>query len=155
MKFAKKLLLGLVALSLFSAQVFSKTQDTLENIQFVVVPESTQCTADDTALLFDIDDVVIGCSNLMKLSIIAYGLSWNPIKTYAYIQTLRRIQKRYTKIDGHKILFDENNNEINGVTFQFLYNGMKDKDLLPYAAGLAAIANTSRHFISGTKTILE
>ena len=136
MKFAKTLLLGLFTLSFVTAQTLA------------VSPE-------DTAIVADLDDVVIELDSNMSLGVFLSALPKNPLKWPSYINAMWRVNKRYKRINGNKIMEDDNGNQINGASFQFLYHGMKDKNLLPYVATLIKFINEHRRFKPGTKEILE
>ena len=141
MKFIKTILLGLFTLSFVTTQ-------TLAVSPFAVSPENT-------AIVVDLDDVVIELDFNMSLGVFLYALPKNPLKWPSYINAMWRIKKRYTKINGNKIMEDDNGNQINGASFQFLYHGMKDKNLLPYVTTLIKFINEHRRFKPGTKEILE
>ena len=132
MKFVKTLLLWLFTLS------------------FVTIQTLAVYSPKDTAFVADLDDVLINMSLGVPLSV----LPKNPLQWFSCIQAMLGIKNRYKKINGKRAMEDDSGNKINGMTFQLLYCGMKDKTLLPYVATLIQFINQHRRFKTGTKEIL-
>ncbi len=136
MKFAKNLLFGILSFSTFIT--------------------AQQHTPGNTAIVFDIDDTAIVIKNklVLKAKAVGIGLSFNLFKTYEYIQALRRMKNRFTKINGNKVLLDDNGERIEGATYQLLFNGMKDETLRPYVLAILSMANKSRQFINSMEKLI-
>ncbi len=136
MKFAKTLLLGIFTLSFVTIQTLA------------VSPK-------DTAFVADLDSVLIKRGPNLILSVFLSALPKNPLLWPAYVKAMLGVMKRYKKINGNRIMKDDNGNIINGLTFQWLYCGMKDPILRLYVVTLATFSNKYRRFKPGTKKILE
>ena len=135
MKNFNKSLLTLLALASFAAPIRTFAQNSPQ----------------DTAVIFDLDDVIIKKTKGYKAQIALYGFQLNPIATWSYIQGLMGIKSRYGK---DSTMFHKGE-KINGLTFDFLYHGMQDPLILPYAAGLVKKIEQSRDFIPSTEKIIH
>jgi len=136
MKFAKTILLGVFTLSFVTTQTLA-----------MYLPENT-------AIVADLDDVVIELDSFMKARTFFSAFPFNPLQWHTYIKAMMGIKNRYKKINGNRIMEDDNGNKINGAVFQLLYCAIKDKTLLPYIATLIQFITKHRRFIPGTKKIL-
>jgi len=93
---------------------------------------------DNTIIISDIDDVLIQKSFFLTS-----------------VAQLKNFVGDYKKdADGIKeALVDKKGHAINGITFHFLYHGMRKSYLTPYTAWMVEHLETSRRFIDGTEKI--
>ena len=110
---------------------------------------------DTTFFAFDIDDVLVESSMFHKFNLVVGGILYQPLNSYNWIMSLLQIKNSYKKdANGHREdLYDEDGNAINGLTFHFLYHGMRDKNIAPYVPWIINILEYSRTPIAGTVEI--
>jgi len=111
-----------------------------------------QPTSQDTGIAFDIDDVIAEHSFWRNTNLVMGGIWQDPLNSYHWISSLMNIKNAYQKdADGKREkLLDEQGNPINGVSFQFLYHGMRDRNITPYVPFVVESVETSRTPIEGT-----
>lgn len=111
----------------------------------------------NTVFAFDLDDVVLQKSFSHKGKLVLGGILQNIFTAPDYIGALMNIRKKYQRNSAgvKEDLSDEHGNPINGLTFQFLYHGMRDQRLTPYVSWIVNTMEHSRAFIEGTKKIIE
>src|SRR5438132_8333143 len=80
----------------------------------------------------------------------------NPHQIIQYIIAVFNLVKAFIKnSNGNYALYDDNGNKVNGITFQFLYQGMRDPYLTPYVAWFVETLEGSRCYIPGTIKIAQ
>jgi len=113
-------------------------------------------TPENTVFSFDIDDVIIQKSFWHKGKLVVGGILQNIFGATDYIRALLNVKNSY-KRDSNGVkedLCDKHGNEIGGLTFHFLYLGMRDPRLTPYVAWIIETVEHSLCFIDGTKKII-
>lgn len=113
-------------------------------------------TPENTVFSFDIDDVIVQKSFWHKGKLVVGGILQNIFGATDYISALLKVKNSYKK-DSNGVkedLCDKYGNEIGGLTFHFLYFGMKDPRLTPYVAWIVETVEHSLCFIDGTKKII-
>jgi FMN phosphatase YigB (HAD superfamily) len=122
-----------------------------------IAPTASNLTPENTFLAFDLDDVVIEKSFWHRPKLVFGGIALDPLNGYTYIDALLGVKSSYKRdASGDKeALLDKHGNSIMGLTFQFLYHGIRDKRFTPYVAWIVKTMEHSRCFITDTKkTIL-
>jgi hypothetical protein len=71
-----------------------------------------------------------------------------------YIRALLYVKNIYKRDGSKEALCDEHGNAMSGLTFHFLYHGMREPRLTPYVAWMINTIENSRCFIDGTKEII-
>src|SRR5438132_3402752 len=112
---------------------------TLFSINYAYGIEETDPTK--IAILFDYDKVVAKTKKTLPLLVALYGVEANPNKTYDYIVNgLLNVKKEYNEgkkaSSGAEKFCIYNGKKISGLTFDWLYLGMKYPAILPHTAGL-------------------
>jgi len=122
-----------------------------------ILPIEQLLTSENTILCFDYDDVVIEKSPWFKPKMITKGIYQRPFNTINYISALLNLKNAHKKDPQSKknSFFDQQNNPISGLTFQFLYQGKRDPLFTPYVSWMTETTENLRCFIDGTKNIME
>jgi FMN phosphatase YigB (HAD superfamily) len=121
------------------------------------LPIEQLLTPENTIFSFDIDDVVIEKSFWHKSKLVIGGMLQNIFSAPDYIRALINVKNSYKRNSSgiKEALSDVHGNPINGLTFHFLYHGMRDSRLTPYVAWIIETMEHSRCFIDDTKKIIE
>jgi hypothetical protein len=123
----------------------------------IILPIEPKLTPQNTEINFDIDAVLIEQKNyILYPKIILTGIWQNPLNTINYISALMNLKSAYTKDEyGNERMYDQNDNKINSLTFQFLYHGIRDPRLTPYIANIVKNTENSNWYIPGTIKICK
>lgn len=116
---------------------------------------STDFSPNNTVIASDLDDVLIQVDWIRLPLIVLHGLSFNFIESKNYVAALWRMAYRWRDKHGNWVLYDEDNNKINGATFQLLFHGMIDEKARSYIADISKTISSSHKYIEGTKKIVE
>lgn len=123
-----------------------------------VLPIESTLTPNNTEINFDIDEVIIDKMGywIYQAKIALGGIWQKPQNGVTYLGALLDLGQSYAKDEsGNKRIYDQNGKKINGLTFQFLYHGIRNPQLTPYIPFLVETIESSRWFIPGTLKICK
>lgn len=107
----------------------------------------------NTEIIFDMDEVLIDKMGygIYKTKLAVGGFLQNPFNIKNFIDAMFNLKKAFVKNDnGTTTMRDDNGEKVNGLTFQFMYQGMRDPQFTPYVAWFSRTIENSRWFIPGT-----
>jgi len=113
----------------------------------IALPIELTLTPENTVFSFDIDEVTVQKPFWHKEQLIVGGILQNIFGATDYIRAFLGVKNTYK--------YDKQINTISGLTFHYLYFGMRDARLTPYVAWMVETMEHSRCFIDGTKKILK
>ena len=146
---------------------YKKTKENMKKIHSIVLianifynstfPIEPQLTPENTVINFDLDKVLIDKNKYILYPRILFNGIWqDPFNAINFIYALYNFKNAYTK-DAHENerIYDQAGNKINGLTFQFLYHGIRDPKITPYVANILKTIESSRTSIPGSIKICK
>jgi FMN phosphatase YigB (HAD superfamily) len=119
------------------------------------ITSSNKLTKENSVIAFDLDDTLTEYAPFYKFKVVGYGLSFNPKKSWQYLNALNAMRKlkkkKHTIPAGDDAPYQE---VIGGGFLQLTYAGIQEKDLRPYISGLIDLIWTNASFKAGIPELL-
>ena len=110
-------------------------------------------TPQNTEIIFDVDEVLIEKMGygIYQTKLAIGGFLRNPFNAINFISAMFNLKNAFVKnSNGTTTMRDDNGNKVNGLTFQFMYQGIRDPHFTPYVAWFCETIETTRWLIHGT-----
>jgi len=118
-----------------------------------ILPIESTLTPNNTEIIFDMDEVLIDKMGygIYQTKLAIGGFLQNPFNVINFISAMFNLKNAFVKnSNGTTTMRDDNGNKVNGLTFQFMYQGMRDPNFTSYVAWFCETIESTRWFIPGT-----